>query len=539
MRLRLVPVRQCYQYGHHSSPDSGHRTRESMQSASGGTPVSRSDRIRGLFKSQSELDLTDGSIPKSLFFLSFPIVITNLLQVGYNLADTFWLGRYSTEALAAISLGFPLVYLFISLGLGLTVAGSVLVAQHTGADQSAQAEYAASQTVSFTLLAGVVLGAIGFSFVAELLQVFGAEPTVLTLATDYMEVISLGLPFLFGFTVFIALMRGAGDTVTPMLVMFGTVVLNVALDPLLIFGAGPIPAMGVEGAAIATVFARGSAMVVGVWIMLRGSHGIQIHPGQMVPDLGYSRKLLRIGVPASLENTGRAISVNAVLVIVTLFATPVVAAFGVGIRVFSMVFMPAIAIDRGVETMTGQNIGAGRADRVVATNRFAAKASFLVLSVLGVLTFAFAPDVIRLFDDSPAVVAEGASFLRWIAPTFGFVGVLRAYSGGFRGAGKTLTAAAIAVLLFGFIRLPIAYVASQGIVPVDVWFFGSRTPTGIWFAFAVSGIVAAVVAAGWFELGKWRGVDLTQRADGTPADGTGDGDRVGDSPSPDEAGTDD
>lgn len=480
--------------------------------------MSAVSRLSGLFKSQSELDLTSGSIPKSLFFLSFPIIITNLLQVGYNLADTFWLGRYSTDALAAISLGFPLVYLFISLGLGLTVAGSVLVAQHTGAEQSERAEYAASQTVVFTLLAGVGLGILGFNFIGELLQVFAAEPTVLALAVNYMEIISLGLPFLFGFTVFIALMRGAGDTVTPMLVMLGTVILNVALDPLLIFGVGPFPQLGVEGAAVATIFARGSAMVVGLWLMLRGSHGIQIHPRQMIPDLGYSRKLLRIGIPASIENTGRAISVNAVLVIVTLFSTPVVAAFGVGIRVFSMVFMPAIAIDRGVEAMTGQNIGAGRDDRVVATNRFAAKTSLVLLSTIGILTFAFAPDIIRLFDSTPAVVAEGATFLRWIAPTFGFVGVLRAYSGGFRGAGKTLTAAAIAVLLFGFIRLPIAYVASQNLVPVDIWFFGSRTPSGIWFAFAVSGIIAAIVAAGWFELGKWRGVELTQRSDTEASD---------------------
>ena len=480
--------------------------------------MSISTRLSGLFRDQSELDLTSGSIPKSLFFLSFPIVITNLLQVGYNLADTFWLGRYSTEALAAISLGFPLVYLFISLGLGLTVAGSVLVAQHTGADQSERAEYAASQTVIFTLLAGVGLGTLGFNFVEELLQVFAAEATVLTLAVNYMEIISLGLPFLFGFTVFIALMRGAGDTVTPMLVMLGTVILNVALDPLLIFGVGPFPRLGVEGAAIATVLARGSAMVVGLWLMLRGSHGIQIYFRQMVPDLGYSKKLLRIGIPASIENTGRAISVNAVLIIVTLFSTSVVAAFGVGIRVFSMVFMPAIAIDRGVEAMTGQNIGAGRDDRVVATNRFAARVSLVLLSGIGVITFLFAPDIIRLFDSTPAVVAEGATFLRWIAPTFGFVGVLRAYSGGFRGAGKTLTAAAIAVLLFGFIRLPIAYLASQNRVPVDIWFFGSRTPSGIWFAFAFSGIIAAIVAAGWFELGKWRGVELTQKLDEETSD---------------------
>ena len=490
-------------------------------------------RLSGLFKSQSELDLTDGPIPQALFFLSFPIVITNLLQVGYNLADTFWLGRYSTQSLAAISLGFPLVYLFISLGLGLTVAGSVLVAQHTGAAEVKKAEYAASQAVVLVLLAGAGLGALGFVFVSDLLAVFSATPVVRSLATAYMEVISLGLPFLFGFTAFVALMRGAGDTVTPMLVMVGTVVVNVILDPILIFGVGPFPTLGIEGAAIATVFARGSAMVVGIWIMLKGTHGIQIHLRQMAPDIAYSRKLLRIGVPASVENTGRAISVNAVLLIVTLFSTSVVASFGVGIRVFSMVFMPAIAIDRGVEAMTGQNIGAGRDDRVVATNRFAAKASFLVLSALGAVTFVFAPDIIRVFDSTPAVVTEGARFLRWIAPTFGFVGILRAYSGGFRGAGRTLTAAAIAVVLFGFIRLPIAYVASQGLVPLDLWIFAEPTPSGIWFAFAVSGITAAVVAATWFELGKWRGVGLTDGPAGP--DGAGEPAGGGETAGPDGA----
>jgi Na+-driven multidrug efflux pump len=203
-----------------------------------------------------------------------------------------------------------------------------------------------------------------------------------------------------------------------------------------------------------------------------------------------------------------------------------------------MIFMPAIAIDRGVETMTGQNIGAGKLDRVSVINRFAAGASFLLLAGLGVLTFAFAPEIIRVFDDNPAVVREGATFLRWIAPMFGFVGVLRAYSGGFRGAGKTLTAATIAVVLFGFVRLPIAYVFSQGLLPFDVWIFGEPTPKGIWFAFVVSGIVAAVVALLWFESGSWRDGNLTDdvtREVGSEESVDGaDLDRDSPSPSPDD-----
>ncbi len=467
------------------------------------------ESVQGLFKGPEELDLTGGQIGPSLFYLSLPIVITNLLQVGYNFADTFWLGQYSTNALAAISLGFPLIYLFISLGLGLTIAGSVLVAQHIGAGDRQEAEYAASQTVGFTLIVSIVLGGSGFFFITDILGIFSAAPTVLGLATAYMRIIALGLPFLFGFIVFISLMRGSGDTLTPMVVMFGTVMLNVVLDPILIFGWGPLPELGVQGAAIATVIARGAATFVGICILFRGTHGIRIHPSQLWPDFQYTQKLLRIGAPASIENTGRAISVNAVLLIVTLFSTTVVAAFGIGIRVFSIIFMPAIAIDRGVETMTGQNIGAGKLARVQETNRFAAKSSFSILAIMGVITFIFAPEIIAIFDNTPAVVEEGATFLRWIAPTFGFVGILRAYSGGFRGAGKTLTAATIAVVLFGFIRLPIAYVASQGLIPIDWWIFASPTPQGIWFGFAASGIIAAGVAALWFERGTWRDGDLT------------------------------
>ncbi|MFB6197857.1 MAG: MATE family efflux transporter, partial [Halobacteriaceae archaeon] len=186
------------------------------------------------FKGPEELELTEGGIIKPLFFLSLPIVMTNLMQTAYNLADTYWLGQYSTEALAAISFGFPMVFLLISLGMGLSVAGSVLVAQHTGADETEEAEYAASQTVTFAFIASALLGLIGYPFVRPFLSFLGASPAVLPGATAYMQVIALGLPFMFGFFVFISLMRGAGDTLTPMLVMFGTVVVNIVLDPFLI-----------------------------------------------------------------------------------------------------------------------------------------------------------------------------------------------------------------------------------------------------------------------------------------------------------------
>ncbi|NIC00552.1 MATE family efflux transporter [Halobacterium sp. R2-5] len=460
-------------------------------------------RLDAVFKGPEQFDLTSGGVGKPLFFLALPIVVTNLFQTAYNLADTFWLGQYSTDSLAAISFGFPLVFLLISLGMGVSVAGSVLVAQHTGAGEERETEYAASQTVTFAAIASLLLGGVGYVFVEDLLRLLGASTDVLPLATSYLEVITLGLVFMFGFFVFIALMRGYGDTITPMLVMFGSVVLNIVIDPFLIFGWWVFPEMGIRGAAVATVFSRALALVVGLAIMFEGSRGVQINIRDMTPDLGYLRRLARIGLPATVEGTGRALSMNLLLVVVALFPDTVVAAYGIGTRVFSVVFLPAIAVARGVETMTGQNIGAGEPDRAEAAAALAAKVLFGVLSVLGVVVFVAPEPIVSVFvgagqENADQVVSVGAEFLRYVALTFGFIGIMRAYTGSFRGAGKTLTAAAISVLMLGVVRLPVAWFSAQAV-----------GETGIWVAFAVSNVIGAVVAYAWYQRGTWRDADLT------------------------------
>jgi putative MATE family efflux protein len=467
-------------------------------------------RVSALFKGPEEFDLTSGGIGKPLFFLSMPIVITNLFQTAYNLADTFWLGQYSTDALAAISFAFPMVFLLISLGMGISVAGSVLVAQFTGAGEERDAEYAASQTVTFAVIVSFILGIAGYFGVDTFLSLMGASEDVLPMATSYMEVISLGLLFMFGFFVFVALMRGYGDTITPMLVMFGSVVLNIIIDPFLIFGwtvienaplVGTVsfPELGIEGAAIATVFSRALALVVGLAIMFRGNRGVQIHLRDMAPDLSYLRRLVRIGLPASVEGTGRALSMNLLLVIVAMFPDTVVAAYGIGTRVFSVVFLPAIAVARGVETMTGQNMGADKPDRAAKAAGLAATVLFGVLTLAGVLVWFTAAPIADLFTTDPEVVEITTQFLRYVALSFGFIGIMRAYTGSFRGTGKTLTAAAISVLMLGVIRFPIAWFAAE---PLG--------ESGIWLSFAVSNVAGALIAYGWYRRGTWRDSNLTE-----------------------------
>ncbi len=238
--------------------------------------------------------------------------------------------------------------------------------------------------------------------------------------------------------------------------------------------------------------------------MFRGNRGIQINLHDMVPDLSYLRRLVRIGLPASIEGTGRAVSMNLLLVIVAMFPDTVVAAYGIGTRVFSVAFLPALAVARGVETMTGQNVGAAKSDRAEQAAGIAAKALFGILTVAGIVAFLFPEPIVSAFvgaDQANAtqVVTIGTEFIRYVALTFGFMGIMRAYTGSFRGAGKTLTAAAISVLTLGVVRFPIAWITA-----------GPLGERGIWLSFAISNIAGAIIAYAWYRRGTWRESDLTE-----------------------------
>lgn len=449
------------------------------------------EKIKEIFKADTQVELTEGGIGKPLLYLSLPVIITNLLQTAYNLIDTFWLGRYSTEALAAVSFAFPVIFLIISLGIGLSIAGSILVAQKEGDDNHEGAEFAASQTLTYISIFAIGIGIIGY-FIAERLVTFlGAEPEVIGPATGYIEIICIGLIFTFGYSVFSSLMRGYGDTITPMFIMMLSVGINIILDPFLIFGLWIIPEMGVEGAAVATIISRGIGFIIGIAIMLTGIKGLEISFSKMIPDFSFLREMLVLGVPASFELVARSLSVNAVLLIVGMYTTPVAAAYGVVTRIYSAVYLPAIAVSRSVETMTGQNIGAGKPSRAEKVNDLAAKYSFLVLTILGIISLAFAEPIMNIFSSNPEVVDVGVEFLQILAITFGFIGIKRAYNGGLRGAKKTLAAALISISALWLIRVPVAWFGS---IYID--------ETGIWIAFALSNLFGGLLAYIYFKKRK-------------------------------------
>jgi len=441
-------------------------------------------------------DLLDGPILGTLARLALPIVLANLLQTAYQLTDTYWVGRLGGEAVAAVSISFPVLFLIIALGGGLGVAGSVLVSQYTGAGEPQRVNRVAGQTLLLVVIVSTLLSVGGYLAAPSLMRLMGAGPDILADASRYLQVSFIGTLFMFGFFVYQSIMRGIGEVRVPVFIVLATVLLNLVLDPLFIFGWGPVPRLGVAGAAWATVGTQAVATLIGWSHLLGGRYGVHVTSADLRPDWMTVRLIWRLGLPASLEQSTRALGLVALTFLVATFGTQTLAAYGIGTRILAFVIIPALGLSMATAALVGQNIGAGQRERAEAIARLAAAVAFVVLEAVGVLCFFYAVPIIRLFiPNDPAVVAGGAVFLRLMALTFGFIGLQQALGGAFRGSGNTLHTMVIALVSLWALRFPLAY------------FLAMHTrlgALGLWWAFPVSNVATAIMAIVWFRWGTWR-----------------------------------
>jgi len=479
-----------------------------------------------------EESITEGSLLSPLFRLAWPIVAIQLLQVTYNIVDTLYLGRLSADAVGAISLAFPLIFLLIAVAGGFTTAGAILVAQYTGADGDGSAGLVAGQTIFTVSVLSVLIGAGGYFYTRPALEILPSDPdtatTVIPFAADYMEVIFAGIPLMFGFFVFSALMRGYGDTRTPMAVMFISVLLNVILDPFFIFGFAGNPLFGwlaaipgvaaldpvgveaslfaltgfegfqIRGAALATILSRGVATAVGLWILFGTGYGPDVTVSHLVPDLSFIRDIFRLGLPSSVEQTTSALAMITLTAMVVTFSPPVVAAYGLGNRLISLVFLPAMGLGRAIDTMVGQNLGANRADRAGRAVKFAATTGAGVMFLVAVVAVAFTEPIVGAFlgdvPDAPATIGYAVEYVRVRSIEFAFIGVSQVILGAFRGAGNTKTAMVISILTLWVGRVAsVAYLV----------FVAGWGETGVWVGMALGNALGAVVGVAWFARGTW------------------------------------
>ncbi len=447
-------------------------------------------------------DFTKGPIVKSLFTLAIPIVFANILQTAYQLIDTFWVGRLGAEAVAAVSLSFPVLFLLISLAGGLAIAGTIMVSQYKGKGDIDQVDYVSAQTLIMMLITGVISSIVGFLVSEPLMRFMGADSTVLPHATSYLEISFLGLIFMFGFFVYQSLMRGVGDVKTPLLIVLGTVLLNLILDPLFILGLGPIPAYGVSGAAIATIGTQGLATLVGMILLSTGKQGIHLKLSNFKLDFPLIKKMFFLGLPASISQSARAFGMMLMTFLVASFGTITVASYGIGGRILSFIIIPAIGLSMATSTLVGQNIGAGKIDRADKITKISSLISFTLLTIVGVILFFTAEPLTKLFiPDDLEVIKSGALFVKIMAFTFGLIGVQQTINGTFQGSGNTNISMVLSLVSLFLFQFPIAYLLSK---------HTNLGAEGVYWAFPITNIIATIMTLIWYNRGTWKKKKVTE-----------------------------
>jgi putative MATE family efflux protein len=447
-------------------------------------------------------NLTRGPVLQSLITMSLPIMAANFLHLAYQLTDTFWVGRLGSAAIASISISFPVIFLIVSLGGGMSMAGTILVAQYKGKNDKKAVDYVTAQTISTVFILSAVLACVGFFFSPHLIKLMGAEKEVFTAAVSYMKISFIGIIFMFNFMVFQSLMRGVGDVKTPMYIILGTVLLNLIIDPMFIFGYGFVPPLGVAGAAVATITTQGISSVIGMYLLLSGKYQIHLHLRDMKPDIPLIKKMFALGMPASIEHSTVALGMNLLIFLVTRFGTIALAAYGIGHRISSVVVIPAIGFSMATSALVGQNIGAGKIRRAERIVRVATSIGFVSLTVMGILIFIFARQLSTVFIPGDIeTIRMSAEFTRIMALTFGFIAIHHVLNGAFIGSGNTYIPMTLAFVSLWVLRFPVAYILSNHTALAEV---------GIWIAFPVANVITALITAVWFLRGTWKKRRITE-----------------------------
>ncbi len=447
-------------------------------------------------------DLTQGSIIRSLTRLAIPIILANLLQTAYNLIDTFWVGRLGADAVAAVSVSFPVIFLIISMGGGLTMAGTIMIAQFKGEKNDDALVHITTQTMVLVFVLAIILTFIGFSVAGSVLKFINVEEIIFQDALGYLRISFLGLIFIFIYMLFQSMMRGIGEVKIPMYIVLFSVLFNLVLDPLFIFGKGFIPAMGVKGAALASLVTQFISTIIAIILLLKGNYGLKFSLKKYFPDFNLFRRILKIGLPSSLEMSMRALGMLAMTYLVAKFGTQTLATYGIGIRVFSFVIIPTLGLSLATTTLVGQNIGAGKLDRAVKVAKISALIGFVSLTLLGVVFNLYATQISAFFvPDDISTIETSAEFIKILTYGFGFLAVIQVLNGTFRGAGDTLIAMFISMISIWVLRFPIAYYLSQ---------YTSLKEIGLWVSFPADMIIGFILANIWFFRGSWKHKKVTE-----------------------------
>lgn len=441
-------------------------------------------------KRKGNTDLTEGKVWKVIVRFAVPLLVGNLLQQFYNITDSIIVGQFlGKEALAAVSASFFIYYFIISLVIGVGSGTTVVISQLFGAKQYQKVQLAFSSFFIFMLVGGIILSIAGIIFAEPVFRLTNTPEEVIPQAVAYFR-IYIGGTFLFvTFNSIISILRGVGESVRPMLFILITTVLNIAFDLLFIL----VFKWGIEGAARATVVSQGIGMCIALAYVNNTHPLLSIKKQDMLFDWKLFKESLKIGLPTSVQQCAIALGLIALLGIVNSFGTNTLTAYGAAGKIDTIITQAILTLSGALAAFCGQNIGAGRLDRVKKGVQFTMYTNI----ALGLLTFAavylFGNEMMRIFTKDIDVVAIGKEYLLIIGGFFIVHGALNVYNGALRGAGDTLFPMITSLICLWLIRIPLAYYLSS-------W-LGRN---GIWWAIGISITIGLIVTFVYYKMGFWK-----------------------------------
>ena len=441
-------------------------------------------------KRKGNTDLTEGKVWKVIVRFALPLLVGNLLQQFYNITDSIIVGQFlGKEALAAVSASFFIYYFIISLVIGVGSGTTVVISQLFGAKQYQKVQLAFSSFFIFMLVGGIILSIAGIIFAEPVFRLTNTPEEVIPQAVAYFR-IYIGGTFLFvTFNSIISILRGVGESVRPKLFILITTVLNIAFDLLFIL----VFKWGIEGAARATVVSQGIGMCIALAYVNNTHPLLSIKKQDMLFDWKLFKESLKIGLPTSVQQCAIALGLIALLGIVNSFGTNTLTAYGAAGKIDTIITQAILTLSGALAAFCGQNIGAGRLDRVKKGVRFTMYTNI----ALGLLTFAavylFGNEMMRIFTKDIDVVAIGKEYLLIIGGFFIVHGALNVYNGALRGAGDTLFPMITSLICLWLIRIPLAYYLSS-------W-LGRN---GIWWAIGISITIGLIVTFVYYKMGFWK-----------------------------------
>ena len=442
--------------------------------------------------------LTEGSIRVGLFNFSLPILFANILQSLNGSVNSIWVGRFLGEAaLTATSNANIVMFLLIGAAFGVALAATILIGQYIGANNLPEAKRVVGTSATFFAGISVAMAVAGLALCRPLLIAMNTPADSLPLAVAYMRVIFLALPCLYMYAFVGAVLRGAGDSKTPFYFMLLSVGIDIALNPVFIFGVGPIPRLGIAGSALATFVAQSVSLAALIRHLYRRHHILCLHQrelGLLRVDWSVVATLVRKGVPMSAQMLVLSLSGVLMITLVNRFGVDTTAAFGAALQIWNYIQMPAFAVGMGMSAMTAQNVGAGKWDRVTRIARVGVLYSVLLTGSIVLLIELLDTAVFGLFLPAGSAALGIASHLnRIVTGSFIFFGISVALFGVVRATGAVMAPFIILTVSLLVVRFPLAQV-----------FLDRYQADAVWWSFPVSSVLSAILATLYYRYGGWR-----------------------------------